>query len=309
MIVAITGGNGFVGRHLARRLAGQGHEIRLLSRTQGTAPFGTVHVCRLGVDPPERLIPFVDGADALIHCAGEVADPARMEATHVTGTRDLLDAARGRLAHWVQLSSVGVYGPVRDGVVTEDSALRPVGPYEVTKAASDALVLDAAQAGGMAFSILRPSIVFGADMTNASLRQMAKAICKGWFFFVGRPGASANYVHVDRVVDALEFCLTSPAARNQVFNLSDWATMERFAGALAAGLGCRPPARRLPGPLVRLAAGAGALLPGFPLTPSRVAALSSRARYPIDRLQGAGFRLSRSLEEDAAAVGAAWRNP
>jgi hypothetical protein len=45
----------------------------------------------------------------------------------------------------------------------------------------------------------------------------------------------------------------------------------------------------------------------LPLTPSRIAALTSRARYPMMRLTEAGFQLSRSLLEDAEAVGAAWR--
>lgn len=307
MIIALTGANGFIGRHLANRLTGQGYDVRLLSRTGRGQPACTTYTARLGVDPAERLIPFVDGADALVHCAGEIADPASMEATHVGGTRDLLAAARGRVGHWVQLSSVGVYGPVRDGVVTEQTPLRPAGPYEVTKAASDALVLEAAGSGGMTASILRPSIVFGADMPNASLRQMARAIRKGHFFFIGKPGASANYVHVDRVAEALDFCMTAPSARGRIFNLSDWTSMERFAGALAQGLGCRAPRRRLPEPLARLAARVGTMLPRFPLTPARVDALTGRARYPAVRLNEAGFPSSGMIEEDARALGAAWR--
>ena len=307
MILAVTGGSGFIGSRLVERLARQGHEIRTLSRTGGASDHGTTYIGCLGRDHSDHFIPFVDGADAVVHCAGEIADPGRMEATHVTGTRDLLAAATGRVRHWVQLSSVGVYGPADKGVLTEGSPCRPQGPYEETKAVSDSLVLKACRAGTMTTSILRPSIVFGEDMPGQSLRQMARMVEKGHFFFVGKHGASANYIHVDHVVEALDFCIRAAEARNGVFNLSDWLPLEEFIAALSSGLGCKAPRLHVAEPLVRLAASIGGIFPHFPLTRSRIDALVSRARYPADRLRQAGFELSRSLAEDVATVGAAWR--
>jgi hypothetical protein len=73
------------------------------------------------------------------------------------------------------------------------------------------------------------------------------------------------------------------------------------------GVAAETATRRLPGPLVGFAAQIGRAVPRFPLTPSRIAALTSRARYPMTRLTEAGFQLSRSLLEDAEAVGAACR--
>jgi nucleoside-diphosphate-sugar epimerase len=309
VLIAVTGGNGFVGKRLVANALGRGFRVRSLSR-HGRGPDleGVETFCgTLGVDPPDRFIPFLEGVDAVIHCAGELTDTARMEATHVGGTRDLLAAAAGRVGHWVQLSSVGVYGPIRTGCVTEDYPLRPAGTYEVTKAAADELVLASAARGDLSATLLRPSIVFAEDMPNDSLRQMGRAIEKGLFFFVGRPGASANYVHADDVADALLFCAAEPQARGRIFNLSGWASMEAFVSGLANGLGCPVPRRRAPLWLVRPAARLLRFLPHFPLTPARVDAVTSRVRYSSARIEAAGFSIRNAPASAITAVAAGWR--
>ncbi len=247
MIVAVTGASGFVGRRVVARFLAAGHHVRVLSR-KGLGNLAEVEVHRgtLGADPPEAFEKFVDGADVVMHCAGEIRDITQMHAVHVDGTRDLLAAASGRVGRWVQLSSAGVYGPIRSGIVTETNPAAPVGVYEVTKWKSEELVLAAARRGEIKAVVLRPSIIFAADMPNGSLRQMVDMLRRGWFFFIGRPGASANYVHVDDVVDALLLCAEKPEAIGQVFNLSGWTTMEAFVDALARGLGRPAPMLRFP---------------------------------------------------------------
>jgi nucleoside-diphosphate-sugar epimerase len=133
--------------------------------------------------------------------------------------------------------------------------------------------------------VLRPSIVFGPGMANRSIAQMIQMIERGFFFFIGRPGASANYVHVSNVVDALVLCARSAEADGRVYNLSDWCTIEDFVGAIAGALGRPPPRLRLPERPVRGAVRVCARFGALPLTESRVDALVSRTCYPIDRIQ------------------------
>jgi len=78
--------------------------------------------------------------------------------------------------------------------VTEDTELNPVGEYEQTKAVSDWLILEAARRDVVAPTIIRPSIVFGADMPNPSLRQLADVVRRGLFFHVGHRDAVATYI-------------------------------------------------------------------------------------------------------------------
>jgi nucleoside-diphosphate-sugar epimerase len=287
MIVGITGASGFIGSALLERHVARGDSVRYLTRSARTGGGASAAMAFQGdlARPDSGLLRFVDGVDVLYHCAAEVRDATRMHAVNVGGTRALLGAAEGRIGRWVQLSSAGVYGRHRDGVVLEETPLAPVGTYEETKAEADALVLDAVRRRAASAAVLRPSIVFGEGMPNQSIRQMARMIERGLFFFIGTPGASANYVYRSSVVDALVLCGSSRTADGRIYNLSDWCTIEDFAGAMAAALGRPRPSLRLPEPLARAGVRTFGRLTRLPLTESRVDALVGRCRYPIGRLQ------------------------
>ena len=172
-----------------------------------------------------------------------------MRLLHVDGTCKLVEAGKGNVGHWVQLSSVGAYGLIRGGVVTEETPLRPTGVYETSKAESDQIVQRAAEHGAFSCTVLRPSVVFGPGMRNRSLRQMIGMIDRGLFFFIGPKGASANYIFLDNVIEALVRCGRMAAAKGRVYNLSDQRTIEDFVALIADALGKsrpnRPGTRRL----------------------------------------------------------------
>ncbi len=311
MIVAITGGTGFIGKILVQRHLARGDGVHVLSRhaPQASGLPDSVVWCKGDLAGSEDLSAFVDRADVLYHCAGELRDESRMQAVHVEGTRRLIGAAGGRIGRWVQLSSVGIYGQPRTGQVTEQSPLRPQGAYEVTKKISDELVQSAGESGAFAWAILRPSIVFGEGMPNQSLFQLIRALDDGKFFFIGKPGASANYIHVDNVVSALVMCGTLPAAQGRIYNLSDYATFEEFTGMIARALGREAPEFRLPEWLVRAIAAIGiALARRFPLTRSRIDAMTTRASYPIDAIRAElGYEHDVTLESAINRLVAYWR--
>lgn len=287
MIVAITGGTGFIGRKLALRHLAQGHTVRVLSRrAQNEAGLPDAVCWHQGdLSMPAELLPFVEDADILYHCAGEIRDEGRMRAAHIEGTANLVGVATGRIGRWVQLSSVGAYGKRRDGVVTEQTELHPCGLYETSKVESDLIVGTAASSGAFEFAILRPSNVYGAEMSNQSLFGLIAMIQRGWFFFIGAPGASANYIHVDNVVEALVLCGSHPAANRQLYNLSDYCPMEQFVAMIAGALGKPAPHTRLPEFPVRLATKLFSAIPGFPLTEARVDALTGRSIYSNDKIE------------------------
>lgn len=286
MIISITGGTGFIGKGLLLRHLAQGDTVRVLSRRppQKLDLPPEVHIYRADLtSATAQLQDFVDGADILYHCAGEIRDAARMRLIHVEGTRNLLNTARSRIGRWVQLSSVGVYGPRPEGIVTEQSPMSPAGEYETTKAESERLVVETASEHGISCVILRPSNVFGAGMSNQSLYKMAAMIDRGLFFFIGRPGASANYIHVDNVVHALILCGRSAVPPSRIYNLSDHVSLERFVAIIAQALGKPSPRMRVPEAPVRWSADFAATIGlRLPLTPSRIDALTSRAVYSSD---------------------------
>lgn len=294
-------------RHLA-----EGNTIRVLTRRKpNMAKFPNkveVYYGDLTSDSLE-LVSFVDGVDLLYHCAAELKDASRMYSVHVQGTTNLLKAAVGRIGRWIQLSSVGVYGPHLSGVVTEETPLNPTGSYEKTKAESDCILLEAALNGAVKLSILRPSIVFGEDMANRSLFQLVSTIYKDFFFFIGKPGASANYIYIDNVVEALVLCGHHPRAEGRVYNLSDRRTMEEFTSIIARNLEKSVPRLRVPENLVRTVASLCGILPKFPLKKSRIDALTNRCIYNTDRIEKElGYRHTVSMEEGLARLVRHWKN-
>jgi nucleoside-diphosphate-sugar epimerase len=298
--VAVSGATGFIGRRLVRRLLTEGFKVRVLTRDMVLAsrlfPAAQTFSGDLGRDD---AIPvgFIDGADILYHCAGEVRDITRMKAVNVDGTKRLIAAATGRIGRWVQLSSVGAYGPRCSGVVTEQTELNPIGEYEISKVESDALVRSASLARAFDSAILRPSNVYGPEMRNQSLFGLISMLHRGWYFHIGPPGASANYIHVDNVVAALMLCGTSPVAMGKVFNLSDYCTIEQFVATISSAMQRPNSYKRLPERPIRLAARILGGIQSFPLTLTRIDALTGRVIYSSKTIENdLGYRHIISME-------------
>jgi NADH dehydrogenase len=98
MKVAITGGTGFVGRHLAERLLGEGHEVVLVSRHSGKPADPTHRATWVATDLSDTdiLAGAFTGCDAVAHCAGINRElrSQTFERVHVEGTRRVVEAAR-----------------------------------------------------------------------------------------------------------------------------------------------------------------------------------------------------------------------
>jgi nucleoside-diphosphate-sugar epimerase len=311
MKVLVTGGTGFIGKKLVSRLIKHGDKVRLLTRSPLAVENSSlleIHECDLLTSGVEEIGAMLEGVDVLYHCAGQLKDTQTMRALHVEATRKLVEAAIGRIARWVQLSSVGVYGPKARGEVTEESMFNPCGEYEITKTESDQIVVNAADKGGFNYSIVRPSNVYGAGMTNRSLYALVTMIHRGLFFFIGKPGASANYIHVDNVAEALLLCGTMPQAAGKAYNLSDHRTMEAFVGVIAQSLGKEMPHTRVPEFCIRLLATLLGKLPGMPLTKARVDALTAYAIYSNEKIERElGYRHPVSMEDGLRELVGFWQ--
>jgi nucleoside-diphosphate-sugar epimerase len=309
MLVAITGGTGFVGSRLAALHLERGDRVRILRRPgspSGCLPGAQVNEGDVTIDD-DRLSRFVEGAEILYHCAAEVRDRNRLEATNIHGTRILVRRAAGRIGRCVFASSVAVYGHPGSDTITEDHPLRPATLYGRTKAEAESLMRAAAAEGGFKLSIVRPSSIIGAGMPSTALFRLLEALQRGWFFFIGRPGAVMNYVPVANVAAGLLLCGTDPAAAGKAFNLSDSLPIERFVAILADELRIPAPALRLPEPPLRAVATVAGWLPGMPLNLDRLNALTARATYSSDRLRRElAYRPALSLEQGLRDLARNW---
>src|SRR6516162_6258841 len=101
MKIAITGGTGFVGRHLARALTAEGHEVVLIARgvdkREPTVRSGNlINFAAIGTADEEKLYAAFKGCQAVAHCAGINRElrPGDYEHVHVQGTRNVVNAAK-----------------------------------------------------------------------------------------------------------------------------------------------------------------------------------------------------------------------
>jgi nucleoside-diphosphate-sugar epimerase len=303
--IAITGATGFIGSLLVKYHINLGDQVRILSRRQvndlhGVTPF-------TGDLRQQIPVKFLHGVDIVYHLAAELDDPSLMRAVNVDGTSNLLAAAiSAGVCRWIQLSSIGVYGPPTCPVVTEVTVPMPLNEYERTKLASDLLVEETCKNTSMEYSILRPSNVIGAKMKNGSFGALVNAVRRGRFCYFGPRGSIATYVHVDDVARALVACRDAPSG--SVFNLSSDCLWDDLICEIAHLVGVRAPRLRLP--LIPLQVALRGLegRVKLPITSSRLASLTNRSTYSSTRIiQDLGFTYSRPMPDGIEDVVKAMR--
>lgn len=175
----VTGGAGYIGAHVARRLLESGREVVVVddlstgfrSFVPGAAEFVEASLADLG---PETF----DGVDGVVHLAAlkyagvSVDEPLQFYRNNVEGMRALLDAmVAAGVDRLVYSSSSSVYGTPSDEHVVESSALRPESPYGETKLIGEWLTAAVARAHGLRHTSLRYFNVVGSgydDVYDAS---------------------------------------------------------------------------------------------------------------------------------------------
>jgi nucleoside-diphosphate-sugar epimerase len=302
MNIGITGATGFIGELLVQKNIEMGNIVHILSR-KNTFSNDKVIMHQGDLNNVESLVPFLQSLDILYHCAAEISDESMMKQTNVNGTLNLIEALKGKNLHWVQLSSVGIYGPISEGIVNENQSANPANEYEITKYASDQAVIAAANKGVFTYTIIRPSNVFGVSMRNKSIFDLVKAIDKGYYFFIGKRGASANYVTVEDVVESLILAAHNNAARNKTYIISNWCTIEEFVGVISSKLSKSIPWFRMPKSLLLVLAQLTAFMPRNPLTAGRVHALTNKTIYSTSKIERElGFKSVMSIQDGLAQL-------
>ncbi|MGA3372760.1 MAG: hopanoid-associated sugar epimerase [Terracidiphilus sp.] len=174
MKIFLTGATGFIGHHVAKALASQGVQLRLLvrktsklSNLEGVA--GETHVGDLS--GPDSLKPALAGCDAVVHVAADyrlwIPDPDAMYKANVDGTRELLRLAReANVKRFVYTSSVATMHFRSNGlVINEDTPVSladMVGHYKRSKFLAEQEAIKAAQAGQRVV-ILNPTSPIGSN--------------------------------------------------------------------------------------------------------------------------------------------------
>jgi dihydroflavonol-4-reductase len=174
MKVFLTGATGFVGHHVAKALAAEGADLRLLTRKSSNLANleGIAGDTIVGdLSEPASLKPPLAGCDAVVHVAADyrlwIPDPAAMYRANVDGTRELLRMAReARVKRFVYTSSVATMRFRTDGIVINEdtpvSLADMVGHYKRSKFMAEQEAVAAAQ-NGQQVIILNPTTPIGPN--------------------------------------------------------------------------------------------------------------------------------------------------
>jgi dihydroflavonol-4-reductase len=167
--ILVTGGTGFLGRHLLPALCRRGDVVRVLTRHPDAYPwlarYPRLEIVRGDITQPETVQRAVAGCRQVIHAAGMFrfwGDPARFEETNVGGTDIMLKAAReAGVERLIHISTIALIGsPDPDRIVDENHPTRPADAYQKSKLLAEQRVTAAVEAGLPAI-ILRPGAYYG----------------------------------------------------------------------------------------------------------------------------------------------------
>lgn len=221
--VIITGGSGFVGANLTRRLLKDGHEVHLLVRP-GYATWRIesirphVHLHEVDLGDEKSLSPVICRIrpDWVFHLATHGAYPSqnntrRIVQTNIIGTLNLLEACLAAgFAAFVNTGSSSEYG-FKDHAALENDWLEPNSDYAVAKASSTLLCRHVAQKHGVHLPTLRLYSVYGPYEEPSRLMPMVLAHgAHGKLPPLANPNIARDYVYVDDVSEAYLLAAMQP---------------------------------------------------------------------------------------------------
>ncbi|HET8613039.1 MAG TPA: NAD(P)H-binding protein [Sphingomonas sp.] len=255
--LAITGGTGFVGRHVIDAALAQGHLVRVLSRSPRPPRSGVQWVYG-SLEKPSALDQLVEGADAVIHVAGVVNAPDRagFAVGNVEGTLGIVNAARAAgIRRFIHVSSLAAREP-------------KLSDYGWSKARAEIIVA----ASALDWTIVRPPAVFGPG--DREMLELFRAAAKGLVPLP--PGGRLSVIAAQDLARLLLAVLPDDNSLAEIYEPDDgkpdgWSHIE-FAQAIGHAVGRRVRPQPIPAWAMRAGAKLDAMLrgPNAKLTPDRV---------------------------------------
>jgi len=210
--VLVTGGSGFIGRHVVSELTADGAQVRVVDLEPHPDPAVDVVIGDI-TDPEVLRAAFDGGFQSIIHLAAATSvlrsleQPVLTYRTNVAGTAALLEAGRAAGVTSLAFASTNaVTGPMDAPKISEAATLKPLTPYGSSKAASEMLMSAYTASYGLRCACIRLTNVYGPGMQakDSIVARLMRAIRLGTTFEVYGDGNQVrDYVHVSDVVQAM----------------------------------------------------------------------------------------------------------
>ena len=233
MRVLVTGGTGFVARHLAEYLVRHdGYQVRLATRNPDRLLDGSgIEVVRgPELEAESDWSGVLADVDVVVHTAGRAhvfdkssnADAQReFDAVNVEGSSALAEqAVAAGVNRFVFISSIGVFGSTRQEKLTEDSEPHPSEPYAVSKLRAEKVLQGICRDASMSLLIVRPPMVYGRDAPGNFFR-LVKLVDRGWPLPLANATSPRSFIGIDNLCQFLSVCACRHECSDDLFLVSD----------------------------------------------------------------------------------------
>jgi nucleoside-diphosphate-sugar epimerase len=246
MKVLVTGGTGFTGKALVKRLIDEGHEVVSLDYQEGLKTdeirsWGAKVVIGSVTDRAavERCMEGVDVVQHLAAAFRELDVPnSHYDEVNVGGTKIVLAAAFAyKIKKFVYCSTCGVHGNVDHPPADENAPIQPADYYQKTKYDAEPLVNDYG-AHGMDTVIIRPTAIYGPG-DPGRFRIIFQRVCTGVFPMFGDGTTLYHPLYIDNLLDALVLAMEPNKGRGQAYLIGDeeYVSIETLVRKTAQALG------------------------------------------------------------------------
>jgi len=228
MKILVTGGTGFTGKALVRRLLDDGHNVIALDykeglKTQELREWGAKVVIG-SVTDPDVLREHIPGVEVVHHLAAAFREMNVAESyydeVNVEGTRVVLDAAhREGVKKFVYCSTCGVHGNCDDPPAAENAPIQPADYYQRTKYEAEPIVIEYYKKG-LPATILRPAAIYGPGDPERFL-MIFRRVARGLFPMFGDGKTLYHPLYIDNLVDALVLSMDAGKGLGEVYLIAD----------------------------------------------------------------------------------------
>lgn len=245
MKVLITGGTGFTGSHLTRRLLQKGHQVVVLDNQPGLVydelkdQGAEIHIG--SVTDRDLVQKLTQGCEVVHHVAAmfrKVNLPKKIYwDVNVEGTRNVLDAAlKSGVGKVVVCSTCGVHGHVKQGAAGEDAPIAPEDYYQYTKYEGEK-VLPPFLSQGLRSVIIRPAAIYGPGDPERFF-MLFRMVNKGKFLMFGNGETHYHPLYIDNLIDAFELAAQSDKGEGEAYLIADEKaqTLNDLVSAIAESL-------------------------------------------------------------------------
>lgn len=244
-MILVTGGTGFLGSKLVKRLVEKGHQVRAMAIENDPLVKNLDGVdCEIvtgDITKAETLTPCMEGVTTVFHLAAVLVshDPELFQKINYDGTKNVVDkAVEAGVKEFVYISAAAANYDVRT-------------TYGQTKHRAEQLMRE--KRGETNFIIVRPTLLYGPGGGGQELVMYINQLKKfKWFIpLVGSGNVMKRWVSVDDVIEGLTLVVNQPKAYGKIYNFAGGSahTMREYTEMLCKELGINKPIVPIPVPV------------------------------------------------------------